>query len=266
MTGRHRHGPLGWRWVLRQVPSRLSLLATTGFVAVALLVVLGLMHQQQASTAELDAAQSRETLTRVADPLAALCSEDAAVRARLGDEVCFTAQEVVQRPEPAPRDGVNGRGIVATVIRDDGHLLVTYTDGAKIDVGPVAGETGEPGRGIVSSTITDGRLVLAYSDGTTHDVGRIVGERGAQGDPGRGVESIEIVDGRLVVTYSDGASEDAGPVPPGPPGPQGPQGETGPPAERMTITHADGSTEVCTRSGGPDDAPEYDCAPPPAGS
>ncbi len=39
----------------------------------------------------------------------------------------------------------DGRGISATTIGADGHLVVTYTDGSKVDVGQVVGPQGSPG-------------------------------------------------------------------------------------------------------------------------
>lgn len=125
--------------------------------------------------------------------------------------------------------GAAGRGIVSSAVSDN-HLILTYTDGARVDVGPVvgppgpagrsgaAGSPGAPGaagadgsagkngadgkngRGIASATIdTAGHLVVAYSDGTTADLGRVVGPAGEDGrtgpsgpagEPGRGIRSI----------------------------------------------------------------------------
>lgn len=263
VTGRHRLRRD--RSMLREAPSRVLLLAAVGIASVTLLVVISLAHQVRA-------VESRQALSKVADPLAALCEQDESVRARLGDEVCFTARRVVEEPRLIhAAAGRDGRGITSTVIREDGHLVVSYSDGEIVDAGPVVGRDGRSGRGVVSASIVDGRLVLAYSDGETQDVGRVVGERGEQGAPGRGVASIAIEDGRLIVTYADGTSEDAGEVPAGPPGPpgpegpagppgpQGPRGEPGPPADTLQVTRPDGSVELCRRSGGPDNAPTYVC-------
>lgn len=69
-----------------------------------------------------------------------------------------------------------------------------------------------------------------------------------------------------------GPSGPPGPVgPPGPPGmgepgPRGPTGEPGPagqdgsPATSFSITGPDGSVQECTRSGGPDTSPTYECS------
>lgn len=48
---------------------------------------------------------------------------------------------------------------------------------------------------------------------------------------------------------------------PGAAGPQGAAGRDGSPAASSTSTFPDGSTQTCTRSGGPDTAPTYACGP-----
>lgn len=224
-----RHRAPGWlRRVARALRSApwLVALAALGIALAALLVVFGALDRDQAQQATETAQQAQTDLDKVADPLAALCAADPTVRARVGD-ACNTAQQVVERPpDPAattepPQDG---RGVVATVIRpDDGHLVVSYTDGSRIDVGPVVGRTGDPGRGVTFSTINNGRLILTFSDGTTQDLGPVVGERG------RGIETTQIVDGRLIVTYDDGTTDDAGPLPQGPAGKDGTNGTDGAP-------------------------------------
>lgn len=228
-------------------------------VVIAGIVGWSVVDRLRTVDAEQETAEQAERLETIADPLAALCAADPTVRARLGDEVCFTAQDVVDNPPteairgPSGAPGMDGRGIVATVIRDDGHLVVSYTDGARIDVGPVVGRAGVPGRGIVSSQITNGRLELVFTDGAVQDLGPVVGERGTAG---RGISSTAIADGRLVVTYTDGTTQDAGPVP------AGPQGEPGEDAElpaSVTRTYPDGTSETCTRAGGSISAPVYDC-------
>lgn len=203
-----------------------------------------------------DAEVTEQALTEVSDPLAALCAENPVIRVRVG-AACDTAALVVSAPPGMPpaaglagRDGTDGRGITSTFLRDDGHLIITYTDGRQSDAGLVVGQTGRDGAGIVSALLVDRRLILTFTAGTTVDVGRVVGE------PGRGVTSTEIADGRLVVTYSDGTAEDAGPVPPGPEGPPGRDAEL--PAT-VTRTYPDGTAETCTRAGGDDGAPVYDC-------
>lgn len=197
------------------------------------------------------AERTQAALAAVADPVASLCRTDPTVRARLGDEVCFTAQRAADRLPPIGRSGAagaDGRGIVGTSITGDGRLLVRYSDGAQVAVGAVAGPGGGDGRGILASTIEDGRLVLTFSDGEVQDLGPVVGATGAAG---RGIASTVIVDGRLVVTYTDGATEDAGPVPPGPPGADAEL------PDRVVRNYPDGTSETCTRSGA--EPVTYDC-------
>lgn len=264
---------------VRRLPRLVVILALLGFLAAGALVWLGTVNRDDADTAQLDAAQTQQTLDEVADPLAALCASDPSVRARVG-EACATAREVVEAPPSGTpgqpgQPGAEGRGITSTSINAAGRLVVSYSDGASIDVGPVvgrAGDNGADGRGIANSTINDGRLVLTFSDGSTQDLGQIVGQRGAQGEPGgagadggpgpsgRGITDTTIVDGRLIISYDDGTTDDAGPVPAGPPGERG---EDGSPADTMVLRGAGtlGEDLACIRAGGPDTAPVYDCEP-----
>lgn len=251
----------------RVASSRLS-------IALVILMLVGLliwqtMRKAETVVIEQKAAATQSQLDQVAQPVAALCASDAAVRARVGDQTCqvatSAAASVVGPAGPAGAAGEAGRGIVATVIRNDGHLIVTYSDGAKVDVGPVVGKTGEngaPGRGIASSDILAGSLVLTFSDGTSSNLGPVVGEKGvsgpagADGKPGkdgRGIAKTEIVDGRLIVTYDDQTTTDAGPVP------AGANGKDGSPAEAFTVNRSDGQIVECPRTGGTDDHPIYTC-------
>lgn len=190
-----------------------------------------------------------QVLGKVAPSLAGLCATDPSVVERVGRPACDTAAQAAA----APRDGkdgakgADGRGITGTLLRADGHLIVTFTDGESLDVGQVVGETGAAGRGITAASIANGRLILSFSDGTRTDLGPVVGSDGADG---RGIDSTAIVDGRLIVSYTDGTTEDAGPVPVADPPP--------PPGE-MVFNRSDGATETCPRTGGPDTAPVYTC-------
>lgn len=81
------------------------------------------------------------------------------------------------------------------------------------------------------------------------------GPTGSQG-PG-GVDGTDGTDG---VDGSDGAPGQAGP--PGSAGSDGADGRDGSPAASYTMTFPDGSTQTCTRDGGPDTAPTYQCTQP----
>lgn len=233
-------------------------------VAVVILALLGLFamtvirNAQQLRT-EQDAVATQETLEKVADPLAALCAADVVVRERVGDEVCFAAQQAAETPPLTPAAGPTGdagppgRGITATVIRGDGHLLVSYSDGSRIDAGPVVGQEGPSGRGISESEVADGALIIRYTDGTSQNLGQVLGAKGADGQPGRGIASTAIREGRLIVTYTDGDSEDAGPVP------AGPAGRDAELPTSYTNTFSDGTAQTCTRDGGENSAPVYHC-------
>lgn len=237
---------------MTRVPPRRGGRIVVVVASVLLLAYVVFAFERSATRVEEDHqnAVTEQALGEVSDPLAALCAEDPAVRARAA-AACDTAAQVVAAP--TPRDGANGkdgRGITGTLLRADGHLIVTFTDGQSLDVGQVIGETGTPGRGITAASVADGRLVLTFSDGTRTDLGPVVG---SDGGDGRGIDSTAIVDGRLIVSYSDGTTEDAGPVPVADPPP--------PPAE-MRFIRSDGATETCPRTGGPDSAPVYTCQSP----
>ena len=183
--------------------------------------------------------------------------------AELTGPICETATRVAADPVPGPagppgapgqdgRPGVDGRGVTGTSIVG-GSLVVSYSDGTAQDVGVVVGRDGAPGVGITATLIEDGELVVVYGDGRRVVAGPVVGAPGA---PGRGVASVDAEDGRLAVTYTDGAVEDAGPLP------SGPAGVAGDPAASVQSerrTFSDGSVQQCTRSGGPDSDPEFDC-------
>lgn len=229
-------------------------------IGVVILAIVGwsVVGQLRTVQAQDQQAATEQTLSEVADPLAALCAENPAIRARVGP-ACNTAAAVVSAPPEDPAagldgrpgtNGTDGRGITSTLLRADGHLVLTYSDGSTNDVGLVVGQSGGAGSagvGITSATTQGGRLVLSFSDGSNVDVGRIVG------DPGRGVSSTAIVDGRLIVSYDDGTTQDAGELPPGP------AGRDAELPSSYTRTFSDGTSEACTRAGGAETSPVYSC-------
>ncbi|WP_412100092.1 ExeM/NucH family extracellular endonuclease [Corynebacterium aurimucosum] len=139
--------------------------------------------------------------------------------------------------DPAPSD--DARGIKSVTIDDNGHLIITYTDGTTEDAGKVVGADGKDGkdgadgkdgRGIKSVTTNDkGEVVVTYTDGTSEILGTLADAKGDQGTPGRdgfdgapgrdgangkdgkdgrGIKSVTTdADGNLVITYTDGTSE-----------------------------------------------------------
>lgn len=148
-------------------------------------------------------------------------------------------------------NGQAGRGIRNTNI-SDGHLFITYTDNATVDLGVIVGKNGATGKtgatgttgvGITGTMLggpTNTDLIVSRSDGTSTDVGTVVGKdgingvngtdgtagtdgsNGNNGSNGRSVVSVQIDDHQhLIVTYDDGTNSDAGQVPAGPQGPQG---------------------------------------------
>ncbi|WP_257995426.1 ExeM/NucH family extracellular endonuclease [Corynebacterium aurimucosum] len=96
--------------------------------------------------------------------------------------------------DPAPSD--DARGIKSVTIDDNGHLIITYTDGTTEDAGKVVGADGKDGK--------DGDK---GPKGDKGDAGQD-GKDGADGKDGRGIKSVTTNDkGEVVVTYTDGTSE-----------------------------------------------------------
>lgn len=202
-----------------------------------LAVGMGFLVSQQVA-ARIDTNDAIATAQKLAEPVDDLCKDDPTARRRIGTERCDQAAEVQRDPTAAaaaaaPRDGTdgtNGRGIRSTAIDASGHLIVTFTDGAREDEGVVVGATGAAGpngRGIAATTVDEtGQLVLTFTDGVTDAVGRVVGATGDDGRPGRGVARTEARDGRLLVYYDDAPSQpvDVGPLPAGPAGRDGAAG------------------------------------------
>lgn len=182
---------------------------------VLVLAVCFVVVQQVISRYEANVAT--DTARELAAPVDRLCRDDPSVAREIGESSCDVAADVRRESTvvAAPRDGTNGRdgmngadgpagrGVAGTAVAD-GRLLVTYTDGQHVDLGPVVGATGPTGavgRGVVGATVDEaGQLIVTYTDGTSSAVGRVVGVRG---DVGRGVARVEARDGRLVVFYDD---------------------------------------------------------------
>ncbi|WP_141741471.1 ExeM/NucH family extracellular endonuclease [Corynebacterium sp. HMSC05E07] len=108
--------------------------------------------------------------------------------------------------DPAPTD--DARGIKSVTIDDNGHLIITYTDGTTEDAGKVVGADGKDGK-----DGTDGKDGDKGPQGDKGDAGQdgkdgTDGEDGADGKDGRGIKSVTTNDkGEVVVTYTDGTSE-----------------------------------------------------------
>ena len=164
---------------------------------------------------------------------------------RSADELkdCETPEEPDEDPDPSEE----ARGIKSVTVDDNGHLIITYTDGATEDAGKVVGADGKPGkdgadgidgqdgtdgkdgsngkdgadgkdgRGIESVTTNDkGEVIVTYTDGTTENAGTVSGPKGDKGEPGkdgRGIESVRINDkGELIVRFTDGEEQNVGKV------------------------------------------------------
>ena len=132
-------------------------------------------------------------------------------------KVGFNLATVDQDPdceEPAPGDDPtptdDARGITSTTIDDNGHLIITYTDGTTEDAGKVVGEDGAAGTpGADGSDGSDGAQGPKGEDGKDG----ADGAAGNDGEDGRSIDSVRINDaGELIVTFSDGVEQNVGPV------------------------------------------------------
>ncbi|MCQ4614804.1 collagen-like protein [Corynebacterium sp. CCUG 55013] len=118
-------------------------------------------------------------------------------------------------PEPAPAPGHQPEGGIRDAsINRDGHLILTFTNGATKDLGKVVGKDGKDGRngadGKDGHDGRDGRDAPAGRDGKDGRDG-VAGKEGApgtngnNGKDGRGIASVKTdKDGKLVVTLTDG--------------------------------------------------------------
>ncbi|MCQ4615892.1 HtaA domain-containing protein [Corynebacterium sp. CCUG 18816] len=121
-------------------------------------------------------------------------------------------------PEPAPAPGQQPEGGIRDAsINRDGHLILTFTNGATKDLGKVVGKDGKDGRngadGKDGHDGRDGRDAPAGRDGKDGRDGAAGkdgtpgkdGAAGADGKDGRGIASVKTdKDGKLVVTLTDG--------------------------------------------------------------
>lgn len=98
-------------------------------------------------------------------------------------------------------DGKDGKGVVSAVINEDGHLVITYTDGTVSDLGKVTGNNGKDGK--------DGAAGATGEKGDKGDAGNT----GADGKDGIGINSAIVnEDGDLIITLTDGSVVNAGHV------------------------------------------------------
>ena len=115
--------------------------------------------------------------------------------------------------------GYIGRGASGFEIDDNGHLIVTMTDGSKTDLGRVRGDTGATIVSIEQTSQVGNTTIytITLSDGQTFEfeVEAAVGPQGEVGPQGP--------QGPQGETGPQGVQGEAGPA-----GPQGPRGEAGP--------------------------------------
>lgn len=92
--------------------------------------------------------------------------QDGALVLSYSDGTAETAGQVVGADGT---DGRDGRGISSVAVSADFRLLVTYTDGETVDVGPLP--AGPPGRGIASIAfdLDTCTATVTYTDGTTEE-------------------------------------------------------------------------------------------------
>lgn len=100
--------------------------------------------------------------------------------------------------------GEPGRSIIGTTIQD-GALVLSYSDGTSETAGRVVGTDGVDGRGISSVTVSaDYRLIVTYTDGDTVDVGPLPAGPAGRGITSI---ALDLDTCTATVTYTDGATE-----------------------------------------------------------
>lgn len=107
--------------------------------------------------------------------------------------------------------------ISSAAFSEKGDLVITLSDGTKINVGKAVGASGKDGKdgkdgiGIKSAKINDkGELVISYSDGNSVNLDKVVGETV---NNGVGIASSIINEkGELVLTYTNGETANLGGV------------------------------------------------------
>lgn len=104
--------------------------------------------------------------------------------------------------------------ISSAAFSEKGDLVITLSDGTKINVGKAVGASGKDGKdgiGIKSAKINDkGELVISYSDGNSVNLDKVVGETV---NNGVGIASSVINEkGELVLTYTNGETANLGGV------------------------------------------------------
>ena len=115
-------------------------------------------------------------------------------------------------------DGKDGRGVQSFEVDDEGHLIVTYSDGEVADLGKITGNTadGKDGRdgakGEDGADGQDGKDGVDGKDGKDGENG-VNGQDGKDGEDGRGIANLEVnEDGELIATYTDGETQNLGRV------------------------------------------------------
>jgi hypothetical protein len=188
------------------------------------IIPIGIWLNQRVGEDQQQADQTTVDLTNTADQARSLAEQirtecDAG---RLSGPICQEAVEVSDDPVPGPR-GTPG---------EPGERGLPGAQGAR-------GEAGESIQGPQGPVGPRGEPGAPGPQGEAGPAGP-AGSPGAEGPSGR--DGVDGQDGQ------DGA-----------PGADGAPGRDGSPATGFTVNGADGSVMACTRSGGEDTAPVYDC-------
>lgn len=229
----------------------------------------GIQSRQERDAAVLNAQEAAEVIRQT-------CEAGGPAAIQLGD-YCDRAEEIQENPTTptAGEKGEPGRGIIRADVTNDGFLEIFYSDDTSERVGRVVGSDGEDGTSITSTEIEAGNLVISYSNGAVRNVGPVVGERGERGErgepgeqgipgadgtpgadgedgedgedgrDGRGIADVIITDsGELQIAYTNAPSEyiSLGRVV-GPEGPPGADGEDGDDAKQIASFEVDGEGE-----------------------
>lgn len=183
------------------------------------------------------------------------------VLSQLGKTTAQTQTQVVTDQRDATAAQAQGLAAQIKIACQQGSLPQSLcVAGEKVAADPVPGPAGATGpRGAQGDSVI-GPQGLPGAQGPIGPVGP-QGEQGPQGVAGaQGDTGTSGTDGQAGAQGQQGDSGQQGPI--------GPAGQNGSPAASYAMTFPDGSTQTCTRDGGTDMDPHYQCAavvPAPSG-
>ena len=178
----------------------------------------------------------------------------------------ITIKSTIPHGLDAQLKGFVSRGIRSAGIDENGHLILTLTDGSTVDLGCVVGEDGVDIVSVVQTTSStedggDNIITVTRSDGSSSTFTVKNGSKGDQGIRGetgpQGLQGPRGFQGIQGETGPQGATGPQGPQ--GAQGPAGPRGIDGVSVETSGMVNFNVNSEghlICIYTG--DTAPNYD--------